>query len=165
MRWPTLAAGTPPGSGRGSGGPASMPKPVSASARAKLLRAARRAAAAAYAPYSKFPVGAAVLTGSGRIFTGANVENASFGLCTCAERAAIAAAASAGERRLAAVAVYTPTRAPTLPCGACRQLIHEFGPEALVLAACAAKTVLETRLPALLPAAFGPEDLGRPPPS
>ena len=61
------------------------------------------------------------------------------------------------------MAVYTPTRAPTLPCGACRQLIQEFGPAALILAACAGQAVLETRLSALLPAAFGPEDLGRPP--
>ena len=104
-------------------------------------------------------VGAAVLTGSGHIFAGCNVENASYGLCNCAEQTAIFSAAAAGERRIRAVVVYTPTPAPTLPCGACRQVIHEFGPEALVISVCDSERRMETTLPDLLPHAFGPKDL------
>jgi cytidine deaminase len=125
----------------------------------RLERAARTAAANSYSPYSHFPVGAAVLAGSGRIYSGCNVENASYGLCNCAERTAIFSAAAAGERVLRAVAVYTPTDEPTLPCGACRQVINEFGPDAVVASVCASSHRLETTLAALLPAAFGPQDL------
>ena len=96
----------------------------------KLEKAARTAAKASYSPYSKFRVGAAILTGSGKVYTGANIENASYGLCNCAERTAIFTAAAAGERTVKAVAVYTPTRTATTPCGACRQVINEFGPTA-----------------------------------
>lgn len=116
-------------------------------------------AARAYAPYSRFPVGAAVLAGSGRIYAGCNVENASYGLCNCAERTAVFSAVAAGEKSVRAVAVYTPTPLPTAPCGACRQVIHEFGPDALVVSVCDAKNRIETKLSALLPAAFGPGDL------
>jgi cytidine deaminase len=136
-----------------------MPKKLTAALRSRLTKAARRAAGEAYAPYSGFAVGAAILTRSGKIFAGCNVENASYGLCNCAERTAIFSAAAAGERQVAAVAVYTPTRLPTMPCGACRQVIHEFGPDALVISVCDSKAVIEARLPALLPAAFGPADL------
>ncbi len=125
----------------------------------RLEQAARSAGRKAYAPYSKFRVGAAVLTGSGRIFSGCNVENASYGLCNCAERSAIFAAVTAGERRITAVAVHTPTAAPTMPCGACRQVIHEFGPKALIVALGNGRARVETRLDALLPHAFGPKDL------
>ncbi|MBI5689484.1 MAG: cytidine deaminase [Verrucomicrobia bacterium] len=127
--------------------------------RRRLAAAARRAARSAYAPYSKFPVGAAVLTGSGKIFAGCNVENASYGLCNCAERTAIFSAVAAGEREVRAVAVYTPTPHPTLPCGACRQVINEFGPEAVVLCLCDTEGTEEETLPGLLPGAFGPADL------
>jgi cytidine deaminase len=127
--------------------------------RRRLIAAARRAAKDAYAPYSKFRVGAAVLTGSGKIFTGANVENASYGLSNCAERTAVFAAVAAGERKIAAVSVYTPTRKPTLPCGACRQVIHEFGPKAVIVCACRSHERLETALDRLLPGAFGRRDL------
>lgn len=126
----------------------------------RLERAARTAAGRAYAPYSNFNVGAAVLTGSGRIFAGANVENASYGLCNCAERTAIFAAAATGERKLAAVVVYTPTSTPTMPCGACRQVINEFGPDAAVIAICDTAQRIETSLANLLPRAFGPANLG-----
>jgi cytidine deaminase len=135
-----------------------MPK-VSDSALRRLEKCARSASARAYAPYSRFPVGAAVLGGSGKVYAGCNVENASYGLCNCAERTAIFSAVAAGERSIRAVTVYTPTPLPTAPCGACRQVIHEFGPDALVISVCDAKNRVETRLPALLPGAFGPGDL------
>jgi cytidine deaminase len=135
-----------------------MPKITDAAIR-RLEKSARAAAARSYSPYSKFPVGAAVIAGSGRIYSGCNVENASFGLCNCAERTAIFAAASCGEREVRAVAVYTPTALPTAPCGACRQVIHEFGPDCLVISICDTKNRIDTRMSALLPAAFGPGDL------
>jgi cytidine deaminase len=99
-----------------------------------LLAEAWRAREAAYAPYSNFPVGAAVLTASGQIFSGANVENASYGLSICAERTAIFAAVNAGERRIQAIAVVTAAATATPPCGACRQVIWEFGRDAWVVA-------------------------------
>jgi cytidine deaminase len=136
-----------------------MAKSISPAQIRKLEAAARRAAKSAYAPYSHFPVGAAVLTESGRIFPGANVENASYGLCNCAERTAIFAAVAAGERKLRAVAVYTPTPTAVMPCGACRQVINEFGPDARVISSCAGADRIDVTLPALLPAAFGPENL------
>jgi cytidine deaminase len=125
----------------------------------RLEKSARVASSRAYAPYSHFPVGAAVLGGTGRIYAGCNVENASYGLSNCAERTAIFSAIAAGEKTIRAVAVYTPTPLPTAPCGACRQVIHEFGPDALVISICDAKNRIETRMSALLPAAFGPGDL------
>jgi cytidine deaminase len=135
-----------------------MPK-ISDTALRRLEKAARSAARNAYAPYSHFPVGAAVLGRTGKVYSGCNVENASYGLCSCAERTAIGCAVAAGERSIKAVAVYTPTPLPTAPCGACRQVIHEFGPDALVVSFCDSKTRIETRISALLPAAFGPGDL------
>lgn len=138
-----------------------MPSTLSAPACRKLEQAARRAATASYSPYSKFRVGAAVLCGSGRIYTGANVENASYGLCNCAERTAIFTAVAAGERVVQAVAVYTPTSTVSSPCGACRQVINEFGPTALIISVCDRADRLETTLDRLLPAAFGPRNLRR----
>ena len=130
--------------------------------RSRLVAAARRAARNAHAPYSRFRVGAAVLAGSGKTYAGGNVENASYGLACCAERTAIFAAVSAGERRIAAVAVYTPTPRPVTPCGACRQVINEFGPRADIVCACRSRERVETTLDRLLPGAFGPELLGSP---
>jgi cytidine deaminase len=127
--------------------------------RRRLEKAARAAAKHSYAPYSQFPVGAAVMTESGKIFEGANVENASYGLGICAERAAIFSAVAAGERVLSCVAVYTPTLKPVSPCGACRQVINEFGPKIPVIAVCDAAERLETTLETLLPEAFGPHNL------
>lgn len=132
---------------------------ISPSTVRRLERSARAAARSSYSPYSKFKVGAAVLTGSGRIHTGANIENASYGLCNCAERTAIFTAVAAGERTLRAVVVYTPTATPTMPCGACRQVIHEFGPGAVVISICSSTLRLESTLPELLCHAFGPENL------
>jgi cytidine deaminase len=136
-----------------------MPASITPSQQRRLAKAARAATPASYSPYSKFRVGAAVLTGSGRIFSGCNVENASYGLCNCAERTAIFSAIAAGERRVRAVVVYTATPAPTMPCGACRQVINEFGPDALVISICDSAQRHETTLPELLPGAFGPGDL------
>jgi cytidine deaminase len=119
----------------------------------------------AHAPYSHYKVGAALRTASGKVFAGCNVENASYGLCNCAERTAIFSAVAAGERALRAVAVYTPTATAATPCGACRQVINEFGPEALVVCVCDSAQRIETTLPALLPGAFGPRDLAPPRPS
>ncbi|GAB1489497.1 hypothetical protein MASR2M8_19500 [Opitutaceae bacterium] len=125
----------------------------------KLERAARAAAKQAYAPYSHFPVGAAILTSRGQVFSGCNVENASYGLCNCAERTAIFNAVAAGQRQLRCVVVYTPTKTATMPCGACRQVINEFGPDTRVIAICDGRERIETTLAALLPGAFGPADL------
>ena len=127
----------------------------------RLARAARRAAKSSYAPYSTFRVGAAVLTSSGKIFSGFNIENASFGLTNCAERTAVFRAVAEGQRKLVAVAVYTPTSRPTAPCGACRQVIHEFGPAAEVVCTCRSAERVETTLDQLLPGAFGPAALCR----
>jgi cytidine deaminase len=136
-----------------------MPRPPTPAQIRRLEKAARRAARASYSPYSKFRVGAAILTDTGRVFAGCNVENASYGLCNCAERTAIFSAVAAGARAVRAVAVYTATPAPTMPCGACRQVIHEFGPDALVISVCDSTERLATTLPQLLPGAFGPRDL------
>jgi cytidine deaminase len=136
-----------------------MASKISAPLCRRLEKAARLAAETSYSPYSNFPVGAAILCGSGKIYTGCNVENASFGLCSCAERTAIFTAAAAGERLVRAVAVYTPTATPTSPCGACRQVINEFGPTAVIIGVCATDDRQVTTLDQLLPQAFGPANL------
>jgi len=119
------------------------------------VSAARGARRRAYAPYSGFRVGAAVLAG-GRVFAGANVENASYGLTLCAERSAAAAAASSGARRIEAVAVASGTAEPTPPCGMCLQTLAEFaGPSLPVLLVGARGGRVETTLGELLPRAFG----------
>jgi cytidine deaminase len=125
----------------------------------RLEKAARTAAKTAYAPYSKFFVGAAVLSGSGRIYSGCNVENASYGLCQCAERTALFTAIASGERQVRAVAIFTPTAEATGPCGACRQALSEFGPEALVISTCNSSRRLESTVATLLPASFGLRNL------
>jgi cytidine deaminase len=107
---------------------------VSSQERERLLQAASAALQRAYAPYSKFQVGAAVLAESGQVYTGCNVENASYGLTICAERAAVCAAIAAeGPRmKIRALAVRSVPVVACSPCGACRQVIFEFGPDALV---------------------------------
>ncbi|MFY9676432.1 MAG: cytidine deaminase [Terriglobales bacterium] len=107
---------------------------LTAGTRARLERAARAAMKNAYAPFSKFKVGAAILTSRGEIFAGCNVENSSYGLTNCAERTAIfsAVAASGPGLEILAVAVTNAQGVPCSPCGACRQVIYEFGPEAVV---------------------------------
>ncbi|HYR23957.1 MAG TPA: cytidine deaminase [Chthoniobacterales bacterium] len=101
----------------------------------ELIDAAAKARAMAYAPYSKFTVGAAVLTKQGKVFVGCNVENLSLGLTICAERSAVAAAIAQGSKDLAAIAIVTGSKKPAAPCGACRQVLAEFNPTMRVLAA------------------------------
>jgi cytidine deaminase len=123
----------------------------------RLINAAERAREHAYAPYSRFPVGAAVLAG-GEVYAGCNVENASFGLTICAERVAVFAAVAAGHRHIDAVAVTAGTTTSTAPCGACRQVLYEFGPAMKVVMRGAEQTIARP-LEELLPAAFGPHNL------
>ncbi len=128
-----------------------------------LLAAARAVSANAYAPYSLFPVGAAIVTADGTVVTGCNVENASLGLTVCAERNAIFHAASLGHREIRAVAVVAPNALGTTPCGACRQVLNEFKPisgDLIVILEGVAGPGIVT-LDQLLPRAFGPADLER----
>ena len=125
-----------------------------------LIDAARAVRANAHAPYSRYHVGAAVRAASGKIYVGANVENASYGLALCAERSAVAAAISAGEKRISAVAVVTATSPPAAPCGMCRQVLAEFGADDLAIALVNdAGERADTTLGALLPHAFRSGDL------
>jgi cytidine deaminase len=119
----------------------------------RLVRAARQAQTMAYAPYSNFPVGAALLAGDGTVFTGCNVENASYGLSICAERTAVFKAVSAGQRRFTAIAIAGNTPGPITPCGACRQVLSQFAPEIIVIMA-GRRGVRTTTLKKLLPLAF-----------
>jgi cytidine deaminase len=130
----------------------------------RLVAEARRASERAYCPYSQFAVGAAVLTEAGAIYTGCNVENASYGLTICAERAALARTVVEHQGpdalpKIVAVAVYTPTDQPTPPCGACRQVIFEFGSQVRILAVCRGPQRIRTTIDQLLPGAFGPSTL------
>ena len=120
----------------------------------ELVTAARHASTNAYCPYSRFPVGAAVRTSDGRVFAGCNVENASFGLTICAERNAIFQAVTAGAKAIAALAVYTPTPACFTPCGACRQVLMEFGKNAEVLSVCEGDEHARFTAASLLPHGF-----------
>ena len=99
----------------------------------ELAAAARAVREHAYAPYSQFKVGSALLSGSGAIYTGCNVENASYGLTVCAERNAIFAAVAAGEREIKAIAIVTQSPEPAAPCGACRQVLIEFAADIPVI--------------------------------
>jgi len=125
----------------------------------ELKKAAKTVSQSAYAPYSHFPVGAAVLTDSGEIYSGCNVENASLGLTICAERNAIFQAVAHGTRQIRAVVIYTPTSTPSAPCGSCRQVINEFGSKTVIYSTCDGKEVLHSDTKTLLPQAFGPDDL------
>jgi cytidine deaminase len=107
----------------------------------------------AYVPYSKFPVGVAAIVTDGRIITGCNVENASYGATMCAERSAVFALVSAGERHIKSVCVYAPGEPMAMPCGMCRQVISEFCRDAPVLVA-GPRGVLRRSFAALLPEAF-----------
>jgi cytidine deaminase len=113
----------------------------------------------AYCPYSKFRVGAAVLTDSGAVFTGCNVENASYGLTICAERNAVFHMVAQDHQRIIALVIYTPTPKPSPPCGSCRQVIREFGPDAMIISVCDSPDMLRKTLSELLPDAFGPANI------
>ncbi len=122
--------------------------------RQHLIDQARRAREHAYAPYSGFTVGAAVLTVGGEIFSGCNIENASLGATICAERVAIFRAVAAGLRELTALAVIADTPEPVAPCGLCRQVLAEFNPDCLVLMANTAGRIQLANLKDLFPQAF-----------
>jgi cytidine deaminase len=123
-----------------------------------LVSAARTAQSRAYAPYSKFHVGAALEASNGEVFAGCNVENASYGLTICAERAAVCAAVTAGARGFRRAVVVSDVDPPAAPCGACRQVLAEFGLD-LSIEGVGSKQTIRWRLSDLLPAAFGPEQL------
>ena len=123
-----------------------------------LISAARAAQARAYAPYSNFRVGAALESYDGAVFSGCNVENASYGLTICAERAAICAAVSAGVTRFRRAVVVSDVDPPAAPCGACRQVLAEFGLD-LPIDGVGSRESVRWRLSDLLPVAFGPEQL------
>lgn len=124
----------------------------------ELMKIARKARQNAYAPYSHFAVGAALLAESGRVYTGCNIENASYGLTCCAERNAIFAAVGAGERRFKMLAVAADSPEPVAPCGACRQVIGEFGIPLVVMGNLkeATKTMTAEEL---LPYGFGQDSM------
>ena len=124
-----------------------------------LLEAAMQARELAYAPYSHYRVGAALLTAGGRVYRGCNVENASYGCTVCAERIAIFKAVSEGEREFTAIAVVTEDGGT--PCGSCRQVMREFAPRLTVIIADAGGRARVHPLPDLLPDSFGPENLER----
>ncbi len=123
-----------------------------------VVAAAREAQANAHAPYSGFKVGAALEAEDGRIFVGANLENASYGLTNCAERVALGAAVTGGARAFVRIVVVTDATPPAAPCGACRQALSEFG-TALTVEAVGPDGSRSWVLADLLPDSFGPEDL------
>ena len=123
----------------------------------QLIALAAKARQTAYAPYSGFPVGAALLGKSGHVYTGCNVENASYSLTICAERVALFKAVSEGECEFEAIAIVTANGAT--PCGACRQVLTEFGPDMRVLVATPERLISVSNAAGLLPGAFGARDL------
>ena len=126
----------------------------------ELAEAALKAREYAYVPYSKFKVGAAVRSGSGQIYTGCNIENASYGLTNCAERTAIFKAISAGENELVAMAIVADTPGPVSPCGACRQVMAEFGIRQITLLNVKGDQRTVT-LDELLPYSFAKDDFAK----
>lgn len=132
---------------------------LTAAQQAELLQAAEEARKNAYAPYSHYQVGAALLTASGRIYTGCNIENASYGATICAERVAVAKAVSAGEKDFVALAVVADSTQPGSPCGICRQFLVEFAPQLLLIMGNLQGQVKVGRLDQYLPSAFNQEYL------
>jgi cytidine deaminase len=124
-----------------------------------LLVAARAARERAYIPYSRFAVGAAVLTASGQVFPGCNIENAAYSVCLCAERVALTSAYAAGAREIVALAVVADTPGPVSPCGACRQVLFELAPQCAVLLANMSGATFETTPAGLLPGGFTADSL------
>lgn len=120
----------------------------------ELIEKAKRARLKAYAPYSKFRVGAALLTKSGKMYTGANVENSTFGLTVCAERVAVFKAVNKGDKNFVKIAVVTDRNPPVTPCGACRQVLSEFAKDLRIVCANLEGKVERYTLKELLPEAF-----------
>lgn len=126
----------------------------------QLIGEAAKAQKQAYVPYSRFPVGAALLTADGVVYHGCNIENAAYSVCNCAERTALFSAFSKGDREFAALAVIADTDRPVSPCGACRQVIAELCPKEMkVVLANNKGDMKEVTVEQLLPYAFSPEDL------
>lgn len=136
-----------------------IPSSISEDVLRQAIEAATKARSNAYAPYSKFLVGAALVDADGGIHVGCNVENASYGLTNCAERAAVAAATTCGRRDIILCVVVTDTLGPASPCGACRQVLSECNPTMDVLCTTLQRNDVWHRLDALLPHAFGPHSL------
>ncbi|WP_102691296.1 cytidine deaminase [Rummeliibacillus pycnus] len=126
----------------------------------QLIELAKEGREKAYVPYSKFKVGAALLTADGKVYKGCNIENSGYSMTNCAERTAMFKAVSEGDRDFAAIAIVADTEGPCSPCGACRQVISEFcAPEMPVYLTNMKGDVQETTVAELLPGAFSPEDL------
>ncbi|MEM0441083.1 MAG: cytidine deaminase [Candidatus Caldarchaeum sp.] len=127
----------------------------------ELLFHARRAMQHSYAPYSRFRVGAALLTGDDEIVTGCNVENASYGLSNCAERTAVFRAVSEGMKFFKAIAVVSSRSNPVYPCGACRQVLYEFNPRMKIVVEGRGGKPIVSSLLRMLPSGFGPQNLAK----
>ncbi|XP_053214750.1 cytidine deaminase-like [Panonychus citri] len=127
---------------------------LSETQRNQLFAEAKNASKLSYSPYSKFPVGCAILTTEGQLITGCNVENSSFGLTICAERSTICKAISEGKKQFKAIAVHAPTGGLTYPCGACRQFIYEFGPTIMIYIVDQDDNYTKTMIKELLPNGF-----------
>ena len=134
-------------------------KPINQAISIQLLKLAKESANNAYAPYSGFSVGAALITEEGKIFTGCNVENASYGLTLCAERNAIANMVANGSKTFEAIAISAVKSPKCFPCGACRQWLYEFAPKGQVIVEDEEGIPLFTTVNDLLPEAFGPSNL------
>ena len=126
----------------------------------KLIEEAKAAREKAYVPYSKFKVGAALVTKDGKVFHGCNIENAAYSMCNCAERTALFSAYAHNEKEFETMAVIADTPGPVSPCGACRQVISELCPSDMVVVLSNLKgDIQEITVSQLLPGAFSPEDL------
>ncbi len=125
----------------------------------EMINQARQVSGHAYVPYSNYPVGAAAYFSSGKIYTGCNVENASYGLAICAERNAVFQAVAQGERELVAIAIYVPQEVFATPCGACRQVMREFAEDCSVILINQQGVTKVLRSAQLLPDSFGPGHL------
>ena len=115
----------------------------------------------AYVPYSNFPVGAAILCSDGTVFTGCNIENASYGCTNCAERTAVFKAVSEGKREFRRIAIFADTEDYCMPCGTCRQMLYEFSPDLTVLVGRSDRQFVSLKLHELLPHGFGPKSLAQ----
>lgn len=128
----------------------------------KLISKAVKASKNAYCKYSNFKVGASLISTNGKIYSGCNMENASYGLTICAERSAICQMTADGEYGIDVIVIYTPTQKATAPCGACRQVINEFSTkDTAVLSVCDSDDFIYLGITDLLPHSFGPRDLGK----